>query len=445
MDARRTRHVLADHLADPEGSNLRLQIERRADRGREGVGGGLRVERDAPARELGGVDAPHRQIGVGHRGLRAALAVARWPRLGAGAFRPHGDAAQAVHGGDGAAARADLHHLDHRDAERQAAALEEAMGAGDLEGPRRLRLGVVDQADLGGGAAHVEGENAIEPAAAGDVAGEDGAAHRAGFHQADGKADCRPNVGDAAAREHDEERAAEARLAQAKLQIAQVARHDRLHVGVGAGGGEALVLAHLRRHLGRERDPEVRQRVLQDVADPSLVRRVDVGVQEADRGALDTLGGEPGGRGCDRRLVERQDRIARGVEPLGDGETPLPGHQRHRLLHVDVVLLETALRAHLDGIAETLGGDQRGARALALDHRVGGERGAVDDQRHLVRGDAARLHRLREALAHAFFGRVGCRQHLRREPLSPSLEHDIGEGAADIDSDPNLNARSRHR
>ena len=143
-------------------------------------------------------------------------------------------------------------------------------------------------------------------------------------------------------------------------------------------------------------------------------------------------------------FVERQDWLARGVEPLGNGEAPLPRHQRHRLLHVDVVLLEAALRPHLDGIAEALGRHQRGPCALALDQRVGGERGAVNDQCNVRGRDAAGLHRLGEGLAHPFLGRVGRRQHLRRDPLRPALQHDIGEGAADIDADPNPRVRTCH-
>ena len=44
---------------------------------------------------------------------------------------------------------------------------------------------------------------------------------------------------------------------------AQVARHQRLHIGVGDGGGEALPLAHLRRHFGRQRHRHLRQRLRQ--------------------------------------------------------------------------------------------------------------------------------------------------------------------------------------
>ena len=200
MDARGGRHVFAHHLADPERSHLRLQVERRADAGCQRVRRGLLVKHDAPAREFRRVDAPHRQIGIGDRGPGAALAVAGRPRLGARALRPHGDAAQAVDDGDGAAAGADLHHLDHGHAQRQPAALEEAMGARDLEGPRRPRLGVVDQADLGGRATHVEGEYAVETALPRHVAREDGAAYRSRFDEADGEADRGLDVGDSARR-----------------------------------------------------------------------------------------------------------------------------------------------------------------------------------------------------------------------------------------------------
>ena len=55
------------------------------------------------------------------------------------------------------------------------------------------------------------------------------------------------------------------------------------------------------------------------------MRRVDVGVQEGDRDALDAVCGKPGRRGFDRRFVERQDRIAGGVEPFGNWEAPPPG------------------------------------------------------------------------------------------------------------------------
>ena len=53
-----------------------------------------------------------------------------------------------------------------------------------VDGARLERLAVVDQADLGGGAAHVEGEDGILGALGGDMRGEDRAAGRAGFDEA---------------------------------------------------------------------------------------------------------------------------------------------------------------------------------------------------------------------------------------------------------------------
>ena len=67
---------------------------------------------------------------------------------------------------DRAAAGADLDHVDHRDAHRDAAALGETIGSRDLEMARLLRGVVVDQRDLRGGAAHVERQRAVVAAAA---------------------------------------------------------------------------------------------------------------------------------------------------------------------------------------------------------------------------------------------------------------------------------------
>ena len=77
---------------------------------------------------------------------------------------------------DRAAAGADLDHLDHRNAQRQAAAFEKAIDARHFERARGLRLRLVDQADLRGRAAHVEGQNLIEPVLARDAGGKDRAA-----------------------------------------------------------------------------------------------------------------------------------------------------------------------------------------------------------------------------------------------------------------------------
>ena len=156
VHARGIGHVLLDDLADAKRRVEALQAERRADRLVDGDARLVERELDRAAGEVGGIDAAQHDVGIGHGGLRAAAAVARRAGLGAGAFRADIDARQRIDRGDRAAAGADLDHLDHRDAQRQAAALQEAVLPRHLEGARMLRLAVVDQADLGRRAAHVE-------------------------------------------------------------------------------------------------------------------------------------------------------------------------------------------------------------------------------------------------------------------------------------------------
>src|SRR5918996_6163872 len=104
----------------------------------------LGLEAKPPAREAFGVDAAELEVGVGHGRRAAAAAVAGGTGIGAGAVRADLDPPGASEPGGRAAAGADRDHLDHRDAQRQAAALDEAGLAVDLEAARALRAPVVD-------------------------------------------------------------------------------------------------------------------------------------------------------------------------------------------------------------------------------------------------------------------------------------------------------------
>src|SRR5262249_39306489 len=80
-------------------------------------------EPQAPAEEEVRVEIAEDEVGVGHRGLPAAEAVAHRPGIGPGAVGPDLQEAERVDARDGAAAGADLDHLDHRNADGQARAL----------------------------------------------------------------------------------------------------------------------------------------------------------------------------------------------------------------------------------------------------------------------------------------------------------------------------------
>ena len=140
MDAGGVRHVFVDDLADPEGGELDRQIERLGDLAPHRRLGRTRIERHAPARKPGRIDAAEHQIGVGDGRRRAAAPVAGGTRIGPGAVRPDGNPLQPVDPRDRAAAGADLDHLDDRDAQRQPAAFLETVDARDLEGAVGLRL-----------------------------------------------------------------------------------------------------------------------------------------------------------------------------------------------------------------------------------------------------------------------------------------------------------------
>ena len=428
-------HVLVDHLADAEGRGPGVHREgfRHVCPDRVGRRGLLEAHRSA--REALGVEASHDGVGVGHRGARAAAAVAGGAGLGAGARGSHLDAVELVDRRDRAAAGADLDHLDDGDAHRQAAALLEAVGAVHLKGAGEERRVVVDEADLGGGAAHVEGEDAVEVERFGEAAREDGAARGARLHQADREARGGGNVRQAAPGSHHQERAAEAALGEGCRQVRQVARHQGPDVGVGARRREAFELADLRAHLGRQGDGDVRQAFGQERADAAFVGGVGIGVEQPHGDAGDALPFQDRRQRPHRVFVQRQQDLAGGVHPLRHGQAQPARHQRPRAVDVDVVLLEAVLVGHLQRVAVALRRDERRHGAAALDERVGGEGGAVEDERHVARRTAADAHDPLEAVQHGVGGvRVG-RGHLRREAFVARVEHDVGERAADVHGD----------
>ena len=137
VHARGVRHVLVDHLADAERRMFGDEAERAADppgdralrrRRRRARSCRRRISADRCGR------APHRRRS---RSARCRPGRSRRPGLRAGAVRPDGDALERVKPRDRAAAGADLDHLDHRNAQRQAAAFEEAIDPRDFQGRAR--------------------------------------------------------------------------------------------------------------------------------------------------------------------------------------------------------------------------------------------------------------------------------------------------------------------
>ncbi len=217
----------------------------------DGVGRGLRVEPHGAAVEIVGVDVAEHDVGIRDGRLLAAAAVADGAWIGTGALRPDLDQPH-VGVGDAAAAGADLQQLDGRHVDRQAAALAVAHLV-HLEGGRDGGLAAVDGAELGRGAAHVEGEDPVEALLLADGAAQQHAGGGPELDDADRHVAGELGRHQPAVRLHDEEIRGDTLLLEGACQPADVAADDGLDVGVGHHRAGALVFAILGRDVGGER------------------------------------------------------------------------------------------------------------------------------------------------------------------------------------------------
>ena len=246
---------------------------------------------------------------------------------------------------------------------------------------------------------------------------------------------------DAPVRLHDEQLAAEARVAQAVREPRQVAFDLRPDVRVHQRRAGALELRRRRHHLVRQRHHDARQLLRRQLADAQLVDRVDEREQQHDGERLDALLPHATERATHGLLVERHDDVALEVEALGNAVAlaARADRWRRRQRGIPDVLLEAA--PDLDLVAVAVAGDEPGDRPRHLDHRVVGGRRAVDDQVGAGEqlGHAERLAR-REALeaAEDAVGLVARRGRMlvEHQRAVGARQHQVGEGAADVDADP---------
>ena len=245
-------------------------------------------------------------------GCGAAAAVGGGAGHGAGAARPDAEGAAMIDVGDRAAAGADRVDVDHRQQQRE---------AGD-RGAARVGLGkaaVDDNADVGAGSADVEGDQACAvrsssptqappstPAASPDSSVITGrSATMAGVATPPFEAITRRS-------------ALQPGVAQRTFEAADVAAHLRSDERAQRRGGEPLELAELRRDRRRRRDEHPGQFAFAGSALRAfLVRRIEVGEQEADRDRFDPCSAFEARRGREHAgFVERlQLFAARRDEP----------------------------------------------------------------------------------------------------------------------------------
>src|SRR6185295_15999259 len=194
-----------------------------------------------------------------------------------GAFGPHVQRARLVDRRDAAATGADLRDVDHRNLDRQRLRV-----ASDERGAARQGLAAVDDAGLGGGAAHVERNRLLEPERTTQRTGADHAGGGTRLEHAHALLLRLLRFVQPPGRLHEQELAAESRLRDVLVDAAHVLAHARADVGVRRDGRAALELAVFARELVRGGDERARQARLDDRLHARLVRGVDVTVEQHD-------------------------------------------------------------------------------------------------------------------------------------------------------------------
>ena len=168
------------------------------------------------------------------------------------------------------------------------------------------------------------------------------------------------------------------------------------------------------------------------------MRRIAIGVQEADGDRLHPVGRQLPRRRPHRIEIQRHDGIAITVHPLRHFKPAAARHQRIGILQEQIVNIVALLSAHFEHVAKALGGDQPELRAPAFDQRVGDQGRAMHDIADIAKRDARARHQLGKPRERAD-RRIIRRGQAFMQPngILPRVQQDeIGKGTPDIKSDP---------
>ena len=224
--------------------------------------------------------------------------------------------------------------------------------------------------------------------------------------------------------------------ASCPTQTIEVARDQWRDIRIDDGRAGALELEHLGQHVARQGHEHAGQALANVCADGALVRRIAIGVKEAHRNGFDVRCAQLVDCRIHGREIERFQYGAACVQPFAHAEAKGALDQRLRLAPANVVRQRDTDPAQLQHVAETLGRQQRGARALALENGVGGNRRGMHHFGDIVAGNV-RLGAVFGDTVHDCARVIG----RRRRPLAPvekavgPQEHEVRESAADVDAD----------
>ena len=179
--------------------------------------------------------------------------------------------------------------------------------------------------------------------------------------------------------------------------------------------------------------------------------RPRIGMEEADDHAVHPFVPEHPRELAKPRLVEGAVHRPVGEPSLRYLEAQRALDEGLRMIEVDVVDPGAGLAADLEEVAEPLAGDEGDLAAAALDERVRADGRAVGEVRDLRRREPFRGQHLSDPVDDRPIRPLGGRGQLVEDGPAPAAarrvvdrDHEVREGAADIDPDVQPSLRFRH-
>ena len=246
----------------------RIEFEARGKFGHN-LGRLIEIQGDAPPGN-GRRDASQHQIGVRHRRLAAAPAIAGRSRIRARAVRAHFQTPPASQPGNRPAARPNRMQLDHGRFE---------IIDIDLSLGQHARLAAFDQANISRGATHVKSNNILVAAQRAKMGGGNHPCGWAGKGRGNRQTGDLLGLGQSAARTHDVKWRADVPLAQVLFNPGVIRGQEGHQGSVQAGCIGPFVLAVFAQDVRRDGNKAVRIYLVNNTADFFLVLRITVGVQ----------------------------------------------------------------------------------------------------------------------------------------------------------------------
>src|SRR6516162_1887459 len=163
------------------------------------------------------------------------------------------------------------------------------------------------------------------------------------------------------------------------------------------------------------------------------MRRRNVAMQECYSHALNRSRAKPLDGLDHAGLVEGAEDLAVRSDTFDDGDPPIAWDKRRLFHQVDIILVEPALRAELNGVAKSLRGEQCRARARSFYECIGCKRRSVNDDGGGTGTQARFVQDFLDSGSNAALRCIGRGQNLRGPLPAALLNDEVSERAPNVD------------